>query len=238
MVGWIGALKTLVDLFGGDSTGAQPFPSFNTTTTVQTANYTASFGETVYANPTAATFTVTLPLITASSKGTPIRIFMRGTPTVGTAAPTNVIIQPNAANSIGGSVVNIPILLSGHSAIVLESDGLTDWIITQVPSVPSTPATLGATPQTLTRQGPYTRVAAPAVLGGASTYTFSNTNAVAGDIYELSIPTHDAYTVVVKNAATTTIATFPTGTASFAGGGRFIFNGTAWEVLEAGGSAS
>ena len=235
MVGWIGALKSLVDLFGGDSTGAQPFPSFNTTTAVQTAAYAASFGETIYANATAGGFIITLPLITAASLGTQIRIFMRGTPTVGTATPTNVTLQPNALNKIGGSVVNIPILLSGRSSITLESDGVTDWIITPVPSCPATTATLAGGAVALTRQGPYTRSAAPAVVGAGTVYTLSNTNAVAGDIYEVSVPTHDAQTVVVKNAAATTIATYP---ATDAGGGRFIFNGAAWEVLEAGGSTS
>jgi hypothetical protein len=235
MAGWIGALKSLIDLLSGDSPGAQPFSSFNGATPVQTANYTANFGETVYCNATAGGFTVTLPLITAASKGSTIKLVMRGNPTVGGATPQNVTVAPNALNAIGFTTINTSILLSGHSVMILESDGGTDWIIDQVPACPSTPATLGTGAQTLTRQGPYTLFNAPAVLGATTVWTFSNTGAVAGDIAEIALPTHDGHTLAVNNAAATALATYA---ATVANGGRFIYTGAAWQAMTAGVSST
>ena len=231
---WFGAIKTFIDLLGGDSPGAQPFASF-ASGAPKTAAYTAQFGETVYLNASGGGFPVTLPQIAPGSKGSQIRLVMRGNPTVGGATPQNVAVTPDPTNSVGGSALNTAMLLSGHSTLILESDGVTDWIITELPACPSTPATFAGGNQTLTRQGPYTRFVAPAVLGADSTYNFSNTGAVAGDIAEVSLPTHDAHTLTVKNAATTTIATYAN---TVAGGGRYLFNGSAWEDLMAGNSTS
>jgi len=232
MVGWLGAIRTLVALLG-DSPGAQPYPSSNATTLTQTANYNASFGETVICDATAGGFTVTLPLITAISKWSQIRILLSGSPSLDGAH--NITIAPNAANSIGGSALNTSILLSGHSTIVLESNGGTGWIITVTPACPSTLATFADANQTLTRQGPITLGTANAVTAAGRTYTFSGTGAVAGDIFYLAIPTHGANTITVKNAATTTIATYA---ATIAGGGAFIFNGGDWQVMQGGPSTT
>ena len=125
-------------------------------------------------------------------------------------------------------------LLSGISNITLESDGISDWRIVSAPVCPSTPATLGAGAQTLQRQGPYTRVAAPTVIGANSIYTFAF-GFVSGDLMEISVPTHDAFTITVHDSLGATLATFP---ATTAGGGRFIYRNPSWDVLSAGGSTT
>lgn len=218
-----------------DGPGAQPFSSFSSATS-QTTAFTAEFGNTYYVDASAGGFTATLPLLTAASKGSRIKFVMRGAPAFGTASPENVTIAPNALNSIGSSAVNTSILLSGGGSVLeLESDGGTDWIINLVPRCPSTPATLSDADQTLTRLGPWTRYTANATTAAGRTFTFSNTGAVPGDIVDVSVPTHGANTITVRNAVPAAIATYA---ATVANGGRFVFNGTQFEVLVAGNSTT
>lgn len=234
---WFSSIRTLVDLSGPDSPGAQPFPSFaGTPSAPKTAAYTASFGETVYVDPTVTgTFSVTLPLITSDSRGSRIRIVVVSSPAVGGATPQNITVTPNALNGIGGAPINVTMLLSGRSVLELESDGGTNWIINKLPACPSTPATLTDGDQTISRLGPYTRYQANAATAAGRTFTFSNTNAVSGDIIEISQPTHGANTITIRDATPATIATFP---ATVANGGRFIYNGSAWVVLMGGNSST
>ncbi len=231
---YVGAIHTVPQLMGPGCPGAQPFASFPASGT-QAAAFTAGFGEEAYLNATAGGFVVTLPALTALSKGSRTKLIMRGNPLVGGATPQNVTITPDVANGIGGAPVGTSILLSGHSTIELESDGGTDWIITIVPSVPSTLATFTDGNQTLTRQGPITRVTANATTAAGRTFTFSNTGAVSGDIFIVSIPTHGANTIAIASAASVTLATFA---ATVAGGAWFIFDGSVWSVMTAGGSTT
>jgi hypothetical protein len=247
MSGWTGPVRNNSDL-GGDSPGAQPFPSIaggggTPAAIVKVAAYTAKFGETVFCDPTSpsGSFAVTLPRITPGSLLSQIVIQIVTFPIVGMAAPQNVLIMPDPADSIGGGG---SLLLSGRSTIVLQSDGGLliaghgIWNILSTPSCPSTPATLAAGSQTLTRLGPYTRYEAPAVLGADVTYMLDETQAQGGDILELSIPSHDAHSIAVQRTMVPTI--LATYAPTLTGGGRFIYRGDGqdWDVLSAGASTT
>ncbi len=205
-------------------------------TGVKTAAYSANFNEFVPCNVTSVgSFVLLLPLITAASKGSRVVAAVVTCTAVGGATPQNLTCTCSGTNQINGGPNTGSVIVSGKSTIVLESDGISNWIVVTEPVTPSTPATLTGGDHTLTRLGKVTRVAAPATLGADALYTFSNTGALAGDLFYVSLPTHDAHTLAVRDATTAVLTTWAN---TVANGGLFMFTGAQWEALMPGASST
>ncbi len=230
---WYNSTLRAYRWYSTTATAAQTFDSLVQVAT-KTSTYAAAFNELIPCDPTTP-FAVTLPVITPASKGSRVVVTVIVAGAVGGASPKNQTVTAGTGNTISGGPTAGSVVISGKSTIVLESDGGTNWVVLVEPATPATPATFAAGNQTLTRIGKVSRFVAPAVLGAGRTYTFSNTGALPGDIAWVSLPTHDANTLIVADAAAATLATYA---ATLAGGGCFIFNGTQWEVLMAGNSTS
>lgn len=91
-------------------------------TAVKTGTYTAALGETVRADPSGGTFTITLPTVGSTHFGRQVKVKNQ------TSSTTTITIAADSGHTIdGASSVTIA---TARGSLTFEYDGAGDWMLT------------------------------------------------------------------------------------------------------------